>query len=100
MIRITVKVVPQSGKQLMQWDQKQQILKCYLKSAPEKNKANDELIALFSQKLGIPKSFLTIIGGMTSRRKTVAIESSLLMADIYRLLGIGDEVGIRQQTIG
>ncbi len=100
MIRIMVKVVPQSGRQQVLWDHKQQILKCYLKSAPEKNKANEEVVAVFSEKLGIPKSLVTIISGVTSRRKVLAIASALTLPDVYRLLGVGDEAGTHQQTIG
>jgi len=96
---VVVKVVPSSGKQLIAWDEKNRLLKCYLKNPPEKNQANDELVALFSKKLGIGRSFITIIGGTTSRRKKVAIVTDLSEQAFYALLGVGDEFGVKQQSI-
>ena len=97
---ISLKVTPSSGKQLIQWDEKQQLLKCYLKSAPEKSQANEELIKLFAKKLGIGSSFVAIIGGATGRRKKLSITTSLSEAEVYALLGVGSERGVRQQSIG
>ncbi len=98
-IILLIKVVPSSGKQLIMWDEKNQILKCYVKSAPEKNQANDEVVRLFSKKLGIGVSFISIVGGATARRKKVALSTQLSLAAVHGLLGIGDEWGIRQQSI-
>jgi len=99
MVRVTVKAVPQSGKQCVVWDHKQQLLKCYLKSAPEKNKANEELIAVFAERLGLAKSLFAIVGGATARRKTLAIETLLSLQDVYERLGLGDVAGMHQQAI-
>lgn len=93
-------MVPQSGKQAFVWDQKQQILKCFVKSAPEKNKANDEVIMLLSQKLGILRSMMSIIGGAIARRKTVLIKTELALREVHALLGIEGEAGTKQLTIG
>lgn len=42
-------------------------------SAPDKGKANDELIALLAKMLAVPRSSITLIRGATSRRKTIRI---------------------------
>jgi uncharacterized protein len=84
---LDVKVIPQAGKQIFKRD-KSGILKCYLKSAPEKGKANDELCLFISKLLTIPRATVTIIGGLTSRKKRVLIEKTLTMHDIYAAFGI------------
>jgi len=98
MIRIVLKVVPQAGRQAIVWDVKQKVLKCYLKSAPEKNKANEELIALIAQHLGLNKAAVSIVGGLSSRRKTIALDTQKSAQAIYELLG-GSEVGAVQQSL-
>ena len=45
-----------------------------LNSAPEKGKANDELIEYLARELKVSRSSIAIIRGETSRRKTVRIE--------------------------
>jgi uncharacterized protein (TIGR00251 family) len=45
-----------------------------LNSAPEKGKANDELIEYLARELKVARSAIAIVWGETSRRKTVRIE--------------------------
>ena len=49
-------------------------IKVYLNAPPVDGKANSELIALFSKKLGIPKSAITIISGEKGKKKRIEIE--------------------------
>lgn len=49
-------------------------VKVYVNSAPEKNKANKELIKYLSDKLRVSKSNITIIKGETSKIKTFKIK--------------------------
>lgn len=56
-----------------------------LVAPPVKGKANQELIKLLSDVLGVSKSNLTIEKGITSRRKTVAIRG-LGQEQVVRLL--------------
>ena len=44
-----------------------------LNSAPEKGKANDELIEFLARELKVPRTAIAIIRGETSRRKTIRI---------------------------
>ena len=99
MLRIVVKVVPSSGKQLLLWDERQQLLKCYLKSAPEKNKANEELVSLFAQMLALPKAAFVIVGGVTARRKTLSIETHYTLEQLYERLGFEGAGLLKQQSI-
>jgi uncharacterized protein len=45
-----------------------------LNSAPEKGKANNELIEYLARELKVARSTIAIVRGETSRRKTVRIE--------------------------
>ncbi len=75
-ILITITVVPSSGKQGFVRDAAHSI-KCFLKSAPEKGKANVELIKLLSKQLKLSQGLITIIRGQTSRKKTIRIDVDL-----------------------
>lgn len=96
-ITLTIKVIPQSGRLQLAWDAKRGLLKCFLKSAPEKNKANDELLTFLRKSLGIPREDVAIIGGHTSRTKRVRIQSDLSEAQIYERLGV--DVGMQQSLL-
>jgi uncharacterized protein len=52
---------------------KDKAVKVYLNSPPAEGKANEECIRLFSKKLGIAKSFITIEKGEKSRKKRILI---------------------------
>lgn len=84
---ITLKVVPSSGHQKIILD-KSGNLKCYLKSPPEKGKANKELIDLLAEKLSCSKNIIEIIGGLTSRAKKIKIETDLTFDDLLVVLGL------------
>ena len=49
-------------------------LKVEVKAPPEKGKANQAVEALVADRLGVRKSAVSIVAGMTSRKKTVRIE--------------------------
>jgi len=92
-ISLQIKVVPSSGKQRM--DQtKSGIPKCYLKSAPEKGKANNELIKLLSKWLKVPQKDINIIKGATTRNKTLMIDTEQTKEQIYEKLGIETQLSI------
>ena len=66
--RIKIKVIPQSGRtELIEENGK---LKLYLKAAPEKNKANTELIKYFKKEFKIS---VRIKAGETSKEKVLEI---------------------------
>lgn len=49
-------------------------LKVYVREAPADGKANRKLIELVADHYGVPKSFVKIIHGETSRQKTVEVQ--------------------------
>lgn len=65
---LTVKVIPSAGR--MELQEENGKLKLYLKSAPEKNKANMELIKFFKKKYHLS---VRIKAGEKSREKVLEI---------------------------
>lgn len=51
----------------------QEQLAIYVTAAPDKNKANEALLRLLAQHLGLPLSHLKIVRGHTSRNKLIEI---------------------------
>lgn len=87
MTLLTITVVPSSGKQTCILDA-QGALKCYLKSQPEKGKANKELITFLAKKLSLPTSAFFIKSGLTSRKKRIEVDTQLSYAEILARLGL------------
>jgi uncharacterized protein (TIGR00251 family) len=85
-IIIEVKVVPQSGKTGCKLEHER--LKCFLKSAPEKGKANKELLSYFAKKLNLPAAAVQLMSGATHRLKRVQIDAELSFEDVCMALGI------------
>ena len=86
-INLDIKVTPNSGKQKFTLD-KSGKLKCFLKSPPEKGKANNELIKLIQKKLKLNKEDIQIMLGKTSRKKRIKINTSMPYNEILKQLGI------------
>jgi len=82
---LKIKVIPQSGRQACILDESGTI-KCYLKSPPEKGKANKELVAFLAKKLNIPKHDLEIISGALSRNKLVKIHRDICLDEIKEIM--------------
>ena len=71
MSRISIKVIPKSGRSELKFDGN--TLKVWLKSAPTDGKANEELVRTLADKLKIAKSNIEISSGFSSRNKVVDI---------------------------
>ncbi len=82
---ITIKVISSSHQQkciLMS----NNTIKCYLKSPPEAGKANKELITFLADHLAISPFAIVLLGGKTTRMKTVAINSPYTREEAYARL--------------
>ena len=84
---IEVKVIPSSGQQKWILDKSGQ-LKCYLKSPPEKGKANKELIKLLANALKCSQHEIEIISGLSSRKKKIKIDKALSYENVLKLLNL------------
>jgi uncharacterized protein len=86
---LEVKVVPQSGTQGFKLDKNGQ-LKCLLKGAPEKGKANKELVKFIASVLKIPQHYIQLISGQTTRLKRLRIFTDVSYKDFLQLIGVND----------
>jgi uncharacterized protein len=75
-MRIAVQVVPRSSKNSLVWEQG--VLKARLTAPPVDGAANEALLALLAERLGLPKRDIRIVHGATSRRKTVELAGMTL----------------------
>lgn len=71
-MKINIKVIPGARKQEI--EKKDNRFKIYLKSKPEKGKANKELITLLADYFNTSKSSITIIKGEHTKNKIVKIQ--------------------------
>jgi uncharacterized protein len=69
-----IKVKPNSKHQKIE-EQLDGSLTVHLKSPPIDGKANEELIKLLSEKFDVPKSYIRIKSGLSSRKKLVEIDT-------------------------
>jgi uncharacterized protein (TIGR00251 family) len=71
-------VKPNSQKQQIIYDKDENKLTIFLKSPPDKGKANKELIKYLAKILNLSSSDVTLIFGHTSREKAVLIQNNNL----------------------
>lgn len=83
MLIIEIKVVPCAGKSGLTLTRDGK-LKCFLKSSPEKGRANAELLALLARTLEIPIASVEIMSGYTVRTKRIKIDAPVSIEDIYK----------------
>lgn len=84
---IELTVVPQSPEFKI-FLAKNGLLKCHLKSAPEKGAANKELVKQLSKTIGVVQDLVEIVSGLTVRKKRIKIHTSLTLEEFYGACGI------------
>lgn len=70
-MRLVVRVIPRSRRNVLEWEGG--MLKARLTAPPVDGAANEALIALLAEQLGLPKRALSIVQGATSRQKVVEV---------------------------
>ncbi|MEL6461005.1 MAG: DUF167 domain-containing protein [Cyanobacteria bacterium J06621_15] len=73
-MQINVKVKPNSKQQKI-IEEENGTLTIRLKSPPVDGKANEELIKILSKKYSVPKSYIRIKSGISSRQKLIEIDT-------------------------
>ena len=73
-MQLKVKVKPNSKQQKI-IDEVDGSLTIHLKSPPVDGKANEELIKVLSKKFNVPKSYIRIKSGTSSRQKLIEIDT-------------------------
>jgi len=70
---LRVRLTPRAGRsQIDGWDG--DLLRVRVAAPPVEGKANDALLRLLAEALGVPPSRLRLVRGRTSREKVVAVE--------------------------
>ena len=69
-MKLEVKVFPKSQREELI---KGEVIKAYIKAAPDKGKANKALIELIAREYKVKKSSVKILSGLTSRNKVVEV---------------------------
>jgi len=70
---LRVRLTPRAGRsQIDDWDG--DLLRVRVAAPPVEGKANDALLRLLAEALGVPPSRLRLVRGRTSREKVVAVE--------------------------
>ena len=86
-LRLEIKVVPSSGRIGFVID-KQQRLKCYLKSAAQDGQANYELVKFIAKSCGVTQRDVDIVAGLISRNKVLLITTSLTYEQFLERMGL------------
>lgn len=81
---VKVRVTPRAGRRGIAGQRNDEIL-IRLASAPVDGAANDELIEVLADALGIPKRDIAIVGGVRSRSKRIAVTGLDATAALSRL---------------
>ncbi|MEK9167103.1 MAG: DUF167 domain-containing protein [Patescibacteria group bacterium] len=76
---IQIKVVPKSRETAFIEKMDDETYKIRIRSAPEKGRANEELIKFLSDSLKIPKDSIKIISGHTDPRKLLKIPDNTII---------------------
>ena len=72
-VRFKVKIVPGSARNALAGTLGEETLKIKIAAAPEKGKANEELIDFLTESLSVHASQIRIVSGHTSPRKIIEI---------------------------
>ncbi|WP_420103797.1 DUF167 family protein [Bosea sp. (in: a-proteobacteria)] len=79
-LQIAVRLTPRGGRDALDGVETladgRRVLKARVRAAPTEGEANDALIRLLAQALGLSRSRLSIVSGATARLKTVAVEGA------------------------
>jgi uncharacterized protein (TIGR00251 family) len=75
-MRISVRVIPRSSRNAIEWEN--DALKVRLTAPPFDGAANEALLTLLAQHLGLAKRDIQIVHGATGRHKTVQITGMTL----------------------
>ncbi len=87
-MQLNVKVYPRASRNAVECN-RDGSLKIRVTAAPEDNKANDAVLKLLADRLGIPRTSVRILRGHRTRNKIVQLEG-LTKEDIPSRIGPAD----------
>ena len=72
--RLTIRVVPRASRDEVIGFQADGALRVRLAAPPVEGRANEALVRFLAERLGVPRSRVSLVTGAASRTKIVAIE--------------------------
>jgi len=84
-VRLPITVTPKSRANAIEVSRAEGTVRVRVTAAPEEGRANRAVIELVSERLGLPRSAVTIAGGASSRRKWIEVDG-LEEAEVWRRL--------------
>lgn len=84
-MRFRVHVTPKSRADLVEADPATKVIRVRVTAAPESGRANEAVVALLRQRLGLAAGTLRIVGGAAERRKWVEADG-IEEAELWRRL--------------
>jgi uncharacterized protein len=86
MVVLDIKVIFRVQVPLFVVDRAHKSVNVRIKNAPERGKANKELVKVLAQALRIPQTSIRLISGMTTRYKKVALNIPLTLEQVFDTL--------------
>ncbi|HEV8128559.1 MAG TPA: DUF167 family protein [Candidatus Eisenbacteria bacterium] len=84
-MRIQVHVTPKSRANEILVSREDGIVRVRVTEAPEDGRANQAVLELLRERLGLPRDHVRVAGGATSRRKWIEVDG-LEEAEVWRRL--------------
>ena len=92
-LRLEVRLTPRAARDAIEGETRlsdgRVVLAARVRALPEDGAANEALMRLIAKSCGVPRSSVTLVGGATSRLKTLRIEGD--PAAISAALGLGGQ---------
>jgi uncharacterized protein (TIGR00251 family) len=76
MVRLTIRLTPRADRDRIEGVDERGVLRVRVRAAPVEGAANEALLRLIAETVGVPRSLLSIVGGSSARTKTVAVDDS------------------------
>jgi len=73
-MRIRVRVIPRAKEDRIEGFSQDRILRVRVAAPPEKGKANERLVRILAESLGVARSQVRVVAGHTARDKVVEVE--------------------------
>lgn len=86
-VRLPVRLTPRGGSDRVE-GVVDGVLRARVASAPADGAANEALVRLLARELGVPRSAVSLVSGVTARRKIVAVEGRDREAILARWPGL------------
>jgi uncharacterized protein YggU (UPF0235/DUF167 family) len=84
-MRVAVRVTPKSRVEAVEASRKDGTIRVRVTAAPEDGRANEAVLRLLRERLGVARSAIRITGGAAARRKWIEIDG-MEEADLWRRL--------------